>query len=687
MATQSIAAAAPAPANPLLAPWPGEYGGLPPFDTARPEMFGPAFTQALAERQAEMDAIANDPKPATFANVIEPMQRSGQTLQRIYAIYGVETSNMNTPAYQKIDREWSPKFAAAQDRITLDPKLFARIAAVYDKRAGLNPMQQRLVTRTYDSYVRQGAKLDAAGKAKLSQLNQQLASLFSDFSSKLLADEGKAIFFASADDLAGLPASTIAGAKAAATSRGQADKWAIVNTRSAVDPFLTFATNRANREKVWRAFVSRGDNGDANDTNAIITQIVKLRADRAHLLGYPTHAAWRMQDTMAKTPQAAMDLMMRVWTPAVKRVHEEVADQQAIADKEKTKITIEPWDYRFYQEKVRKARYDIDQSELKPYFELDNMIQGAFYAAGRLYGFTFKEVTPKVPVFEKSVRVWEVSRAGKVIGLFYGDYFARDIKRSGAWATGYKSRSRFLKTEYTLSSNNNNFAPVAEGEKVLISVDDAQTLFHEFGHAIHGLASDVAYPGLGGTPRDFVEYPSQVNEYWSLNRDVLDRYAKHYQTGAPMPAALVDKVIASQKFNQGFATVEYLACAILDMDLHTIPDGAFDPKAFEKAELARIGMPKEIAMRHRLPQFNHLFSSDSYSAGYYSYLWSDTMVADTIAAFTEGKGPWDKAVADRFYSVLLATGNETDRAEAYRAFRGRDPDVRALLEKRGFPEK
>ena len=678
-------AAAPAAVNPLLAPWSGPYGGVPPWDKTRPELFGPAFAAAIAERQREIDAITANSAPATFANTVEAMQRSGQTLNRVMTLFGVMSSNTSTPAYQAVQKEWAPKLSAADDAITLDGKLFARIAAVYDQRATLDAQQQRLVTRIYNRYVGSGAKLDAAGKARLSQINQELAGLFSEFSKRLLADEAKVTFLDQEAQLAGLPATMVTEAKATAVANGQPGQWAIVNTRSAVDPFLTFADDRKAREQVWRAFVNRGDNGDADDTNATITRIVKLRAERARLLGFPNHAVWRMQDTMAKTPENAMALMMRVWKPAVARVHEEVADQQAIADREKAGITIEPWDYRYYQEKVRKARYDLDQAELKPYFELDHMIQAAFYAAGRLYGFQFREITGQVPVFEKGVRVWEVSRAGKPVGLFYGDYFARVGKRSGAWTMGYRGQQRFDGARLTLTSNNNNFAPGAPGEPVLISLDDVTTLFHEFGHSLHGLATDIYYPGLAGTPRDFVEFPSQINELWALTPDVLNRYARHYKTGAAMPAALVDKVLAAQKFNQGFATVEYLACAIVDMDLHTIASGDVDPDRFEREDLARIGMPKEIAMRHRLPQFGHLFQSDAYSAGYYSYLWSDTMVADAWTAFTEAGGPWDKAVADRFYQMLLSTGNETDRAEAYRAFRGHDPDVKALLAKRGFP--
>ncbi len=680
--TMAQTAVAPS-ANPLLADWTGPAGGVPPWDKVRPELFPQAFETTLAERTAEYRKIADNPAKPSFANTIVPMQLAGKRYGQVMTLFGVMTGNMNTAAYQKLDREWSPKFSAASDAITFDKPLFARIQAIYDARnsSGLDAQQIRLVTRIYDSYVRQGAKLNDAQKAQLSQYNQQLATQFSTFGEKLLADESKAISVTDEAQLAGLPDSVKAVARAAAAER-KLPGFAIVNTRSAVDPVLTYATDRALREKVWRAFVNRGDNGDANDTNATIAQIVKLRADRAHLLGFKTHADWRMQDTMAKTPAAAMDLMMRVWPAAKGRVAEEVADMQKIAG---ASLTIEPWDYRFYQEKVRKSRYDLDQAQLKPYFELGNIIQGSLYAANRLYGLNFKEITGTVPVFEPNMRVWSVTdKTGKDVGLFYRDDFARTGKRSGAWANTYRGQRGLAPAQLVLSSNNNNFAKGAPGEPILISLDDAQTLFHEFGHAIHAMLQNVQYPGLAGTPRDFVEYPSQVNEHWLLTRDVLDKYARHYQTKAAMPQDLLDKIEKSRTFNQGFATAEYLSSAIVDMKIHTVANGVIDPDKFEAATLAEIGMPKQLVMRHRVPQFQHLFSSDSYSAGYYSYLWSETMDADTFAAFEEAGSPWDKPTADKFARLLLSTGNETDRAEAYRAFRGRDPDVNALLKKRGF---
>ena len=678
------------PNNILLADWKGPYAGVPPWDQVKPEQFDEAYAFAIAELEREAAATANNPEAPTFANTIEAMERGGARLDQVGSIFGVMTDNMSSPEYQALDKKWSPKLSAAFDRITLDPKIFARVETLYNKRdsLGLDAKQMRVLTRSYDGFVRRGAKLTPAQKTQVSSINQELASAFSDFNSKLLADEGT-FLPASAAEMAGVPEDVRNAAAAVAKAKGlPAGSFAVRNTRSAVDPVLSFASNRALRQKVWQAFVNRGDNGNANDTNALIAKIVKLRADRAHLLGYKTHADFRMQDTMAKTPARAMDLMMRVWPAAVKRVHEEVADMKPFAAKDGVK-TIEPWDYRYYQEKVRKAKYDLSEDEIKPYFELSNLVNGMFWSAEQLYDLKFKENTGTVPVWQSDIRTFEVTNAktGKVIGLFYLDPYAREGKRSGAWATGYRDSARLVGGKPKLVSNNNNFTKPGPGEPVLITLDDASTLFHEFGHAIHGLLTDVYYPSLGGSQRDFVEYPSQVNENWLLTRPVLERFAKHYKTGQPMPDALVKKIEASETFNQGFATVEYLSSALVDMKLHTKADGVVDVDAFEKATLAELGMPREMVMRHRLPQFGHLFSSDGYSAGYYSYLWSETMDADTWAAFEEAGDPFDRATADKFRTILLSTGNETDRAEAYRQFRGRDPDVTALLKRRGFPTK
>ncbi len=677
--------------DPLLAPWTGPYGGVPPWDKVKADLFPAAFTKGLALLAAEVDVIATNPEPPTFANTVAALEDAGRHQSRAGDLFDVMTANLNTKEVQAVDREWSPKITAAYDAITFNEKLFARLAAVHSARSGsgVTAEQRRLVELLYNRFVQAGAKLEASQKAELGRINQDLAVLFSDFGNKVLADENTWVVLETPADLDGLPESLRASYKAAAEERKLTGKWAVVNTRSSVDPFLTTSTRRDLREKVWKAFKNRGDNGNENDTNATIARIVALRAERAALVGYPSHAHWRMYNTMAVDPAKAQALMMRVWPAAVARVREEVADMQKIAAKEKkTTITIEPWDYLFYAEKVRKAKYAIDQDELKPYFELGSMIAAAFHMADRLYGLAFEEITGKVPVFHPDVRVWEVKdkATGAYRGLFYGDYFARAAKRSGAWATTYQGHETFTGTvKHPLSSNNNNFVKGAPGEPVLISLDDAQTLFHEFGHALHSLLSEVAYPGLASTPRDFVEYPSQVHEMWVLTRPILDRFCLHVKTKKPMPQALIDKVEASKRFNQGYATVEYLSAAIVDMALHTATAKPIDADRFERETLERIGAPREVAMRHRLPQFSHLFQSDSYSAGYYSYLWSEVMDADTREAFVEAGDVFHGPTAAKMRTFILAPGNSTDRAEAYRQLRGRDPDVKALLKKRGFP--
>ena len=669
----------------LLQEWTGPYEGVPPWDKVKIAQFPAAFQAAMHASKAEFEAMLAKPEAITFDNTITASELSGEKIGRLFSIWGVHSSNLSNPEVRKIQAEWEPKVSAFFSELALDARYFQRVKYLYDQRAnlGLDAKQMRLLERTYDGLVRNGAMLDAGKKAQVISIETDLAKKFSAFSEKVLADEETFILITDAADLAGLPESYVAAIEAAAKAKGQTG-WAVVNTRSAVQPFLENSTRRDLREKVWRAFTMRGDNQNANDTNDTIAEILKLRQQRAEILGFPTHAHYRMADTMAKDPNKAMDLMMKVWPAAVARVKEEVADMQAIANADN--IIIEPWDYRFYAEKVRKAKYDLDQEAIKPYFQLDNMVAAMFDAAGKLYGLTFTENTGTVPVFEPKVRTFEVKRDGKTVGLFYLDNFARAGKRSGAWMTTYRSQHKLGgKNDIVLASNNNNFVPGADGVPTLISIDDASTLFHEFGHAIHYLNYDITWPGLGGTPRDFVEYPSQVNENWLLTPYVLNTYAKHYKTGEPIPAALVEKIRASDTFNQGFSTVEYLSSAILDMKLHNRSEPVTDPRAFERDTLAEIGMPKEMAMRHRLPQFNHLFADDGYSAGYYSYLWSETMDADTWAAFTEKGDVWDKETAERFRSMLLATGNETDRIEAYRAFRGRDPDVKYIMKKRGFP--
>ena len=679
--------------NPLLATWEGPYGGVPPFDRVQVPLFKPALEAAMAEALAETDQIAKNPAPPDFENTVAALERSGHTLERVSVLYGVWGSTMSSPEYQVVQREMAPKLAAFYDQVQQNEAVFKRIDAIYNSpaKAKLTPEQQRLTWFYYTTWASAGARLNPDAKKQLSEINQKLAGLFTRFSQNVLAEEtDQFIVLKSEDELAGLPQSLRDAAAAAAETKKQPGAWVIMNTRSSIDPFLTYSDRRDLREKAWRMFINRGDNGGEHDNNAIITEILQLRAQRAKLLGYPTHAHWRLENQMARTPERAMELMEAVWKPAVARVHEEVADMQALADKEGAKIKIEPWDYRYYMEKVRKAKYDLDQNEIKPYLQLEKLREGIFWVAGELFNFNFTPVT-NVPVAHPDIRVWEVTdkTSKKHIGLWYFDPYAREGKRSGAWMNAYRTQERLNGEVTTIVSNNANFVKGKPGEPLLISWDDATTMFHEFGHALHGLNSNVTYPSLAGTnvPRDYVEFPSQLLEHWLATPEVLQRFALHYQTGKPIPQALVDKITRSKTFNQGFATVEYLSAALVDMKLHLAGDRKIDPDAFERETLAQLGMPKEIVMRHRLPHFLHVFSSDSYSAGYYSYLWADVLTADAFGAFVEGKGPYDHAVAERLRKYVFSIGNTVDPAEAYRALRGRDPKVDALMKKRGFPTK
>jgi peptidyl-dipeptidase Dcp len=675
---------------PLLQPWTGPYGGVPPFDRVRVADFEPALEAAMAAQLAEIERITAQAEPPTFSNTTAALERAGRVFDRVRTVYEVHSSAMNDDAMQAVERRMAPRLAAFADRIVQNEKLFARVAAVYDsrERSGLTPEQQRLAWLHWNDLVRAGARLDAAAKRELAAINEELATLHTTFSQNVLKDESDAAVFIDEEaGLAGLPTAAREAAAVAARDRGRTG-WAVPNTRSSVEPFLTHAERRDLREQVWRMFVDRGDGGGATDNNATITKILALRARRAKLLGFPTHAHWRLEDSMAKTPDRAVALMEAVWKPAVARVREEVADMQAIADAEGAGIRIEPWDYRFYAEKVRKAKYDLDESEITPYLQLENLREGMFFTAGKLFGLRFRPVDPlAVPVYHPDVRAWEVvDRDGRLVGLFYFDPYARKGKQSGAWMSGYRSQERFDGDVVPIVSNNCNYAKPAPGEPILISWDDATTLFHEFGHALHGLCSSVVYPSLSGTnvARDYVEFPSQLLEHWLSTPEVLERFAIHERTGKPIPQEIVTKIKRAAAFNQGFRTVEFLASAILDMKLHLAGDTVIDPDRFERETLAALGMPREIVMRHRTPHFNHIFADDGYSAGYYSYLWADTITADAWEAFTEAGGPWDTAVAGRLLQHVFSVGNTIDPADSYRGFRGRDAGIDSLMRKRGF---
>lgn len=672
--------------NPVLEAWSGAYGGVPPWNRIQPAHFPAAFAAALAEESTAIGAIAANADAPTFDNTIVPLELSASTKDRVLRVFNVFRLNLSSPEYRALDAEWQPKFAAADDAVTFHPGLFERIDAIQATlpNAALSPAQSRLVSLTWDHFVKSGARLKQTDRQKLSAINQELAALYADFRAKVLADENTWTLLSHASDLDGLPPGLVSAAVAAAGERGLSG-WAILNTRSSVDPFLTFSTRRDLRETVWKRFKSRGDNGDANDTNLTIARIVALRADRAALLGYLSHAHWQMADSMAKTPDAARDVLMQVWPAAVARVHDEVASMQRLASADDPSLSIEPWDYLFYAERVRKTDYHIDVAELSPYFELRQMLDAAIWSAERRYNIAFRDITGSVPVFHPDVRVFEVTDtpAGTHRGLFYFDTYARTGKRSGAWASTYRVQHRMDGGAPTITSNNNNFLKGQPGEPTLVSLDDVRTLFHEFGHSLHALLQDVEYPGLAGTPRDFVELPSQINEQWVFTPELLDRFARHYQTDEPLPETLINKVEAAETFSQGYKTVEGVACALLDIALHTRPAGAFEPHAFEREMLEQIGMPREIALRHRLTHFDHLFGSDAYSGLYYCYLWADVMAADGWQAFLES-GPYDIETARRFRTHILSDGNSIDRAEAYRRFRGRDPQVSALLEARGL---
>ncbi len=673
----------------LLKPWAGPYGGVPPWNIVQPESLTPAFDDAIAESKAEIEKIANNPEAPNFKNTIVALEDSGRTLQRLMTLFDVHASNLNVGPMPDVERAIAPKLAEFDDWVTQHEKLFQRVASVYksDEFKKLAPVEQRLVDHIYKEFVREGAQLSETDKKRLSQFNLRLATLFTDFSQNVLEEEKNFVtYIEKKEDLAGLPESIISAMAAAAKERGKPNMWAVTNTRSSMEPFLTYSSNRPLREKVWKTYYSRGDNGNEHDNKGIIAEILSLRAARAKLLGYKTHAHWRLEPQMAKTPEAAMELMLKVWSKAVQRVKEEVADMQKLADKLDPGTKIEPWDYRYYAEKVRKERYDLDLNEVKPYLQMEKLREAMMWAAGKLYGFQFKQ-TFDVPVFHPDVRVWEVNdRDGKLVGLWYFDPYAREGKRSGAWMNAYRDQENIDTPITTIVSNNSNFIKGAEGEAVLISWDDAVTMFHEFGHALHGLNSKVKYPTQSGTnvARDYVEFPSQLNEHWLTTPEVLNQFAVHYKTGKPMPKELLDKIKKAATFNTGFSTVEFLASALMDMKLHLAGDAKIDPAAFERKTLEELGMPKEIVMRHRTPHFSHIFADDGYSAGYYSYLWSDALTADAAELFDQ-KGYYDPETAKKLHDYIMSVGDTIDPAEGFRKFRGRDVDTGALLRKRGFP--
>ena len=675
--------------NVLMAEWTGPFGGVPAFDQMDLDALKPALEAGMALHLAEIDAIADNAAPATFENTIVALERAGADYQRVSTYYGIWSANVSTPEFRSVQQEMAPKLSAYRTKISQNQALFDRIRAVHDGAEfdTLRDDQKRLVELVYDGFVRSGALLDEEAKARYAEISQRLAVLYTDFSNNVLHDEESYVTYLTADQLGGLPESFVKSMAAAAEERGEAGKYAVTNTRSSMDPFLTFSTERSVRETVWRTYYNRGDNGDAYDNNALIAEILKLRDERVALLGYDNYAEWRLADRMAKTPAQAYGLMMEVWPAAVARVHEEVADMQAVADAEGADITIEPWDYRFYAEKVRQQKYDLDSDEVKQYLQLDNLREAMFFVAGELFNFDFTPVEAgTVPVFHPDVKVWQVTdrTSGDLVGLWYLDPFARAGKRSGAWATTYRDHTTYDGAKTVLASNNSNFIKGAPGEPVLMSWDDATTYFHEFGHALHYLSSRVAYPTLNGGVRDYTEFQSQLLERWLSTDAVIDKYLVHYETGEPIPADLVAKIKNAATFNQGFSTTEYLASALVDMAYHARDDAPDAPLDFEAAVLSDLRIPEAIAMRHRSPHFQHIFSGDGYAAGYYSYMWSEVMDADAFAAFEEAGDPFHAGMAEKLKTHIYSSGGTIDPEDAYKAFRGRLPTPDAMLKKRGL---
>ncbi len=677
--------------NILLSKWSGPYGGVPAFDKMELFQLQPAIEKGMELHLKEINKIANNTSPATFENTIVAMERTGKPLDRAFTYYGIWSSNMSSPEFREIQKELSPKISEYSSKISQNKKLFERIKVVYDNSLK-NPLeddQQRVVQLIYENFAIEGANLDEKAKKRYAEINKELSQLYTQFSNNVLHDEESYVTYLEKDQLGGLPDSFVKAAAKAATDRGKEGKYAITNTRSSMDPFLTYSDERKLRKKVWETYYSRGDNNDEYDNNQLISQILKLRNERVKLMGYENYAEWRLQNRMAKNPENAMKLMNAVWPAALARVEQEVADMQAIAEKEDLEITIKPWDYRYYAEKVRKDKYDLDSDEVKQYLQLDNLTQALFFTAGELFNFNFSPVAEgSVPVFHEDVKVWEVTdkTSGEHIGLWYLDPYARPGKRSGAWATTYRSYTTFDGKETVLASNNSNFVKPAPGEPALISWDDATTFFHEFGHALHFLSSNVKYPTLNGGVRDYTEFQSQLLERWLSTDKVIDHFLLHHETGEPIPAELVQKIKNASTFNQGFGTTEFLASALMDMKYHTIDPSNINPKSFEKKALKELNMPEEIVMRHRSPHFGHVFSGEGYATGYYGYLWADVLTADAAEAFAESPGGfYDKDMAAKLVKYLFAPRNSMDPAEAYRLFRGRDAKIDALMRDRGFP--
>ncbi len=677
--------------NILLKEWAGPYGGVPAFDQMKVEDVKDAMLRGMEFNQKEIDAITNNTDLPTFENTIEEMERAGEELDRAYCYYRILRSNLSTPEFRAIETEITPLLSKFRSEITQNEKLFQRIKAVYE--ASLNkPLpadQQRVVGLIYQRYSINGADLGPEKKERYAVINKELSSLYTKFSNNVLHDEENYVTYLNKDQLEGLAEGYIKSAARIATNRGQQGKYAVTNTRSSMDPFLTYSTERELRKQVWTNYYSRGDNGDEYDNNELIAEILKLRRERVQLLGHKNFAEWRLQNRMAKTPENALALMEAMWPPSIARVAEEVADMRAVANAKGDNITIEPWDYRFYAEKVRKEKFNLNSDEVKQYLQLDKLTEAMHYVAGRLFNYNFTSVPEgSVPIFHEDVKVWEVTdkTSGENIGLWYLDPYARKGKRSGAWANTFRNHSTFDGNKNVLATNNSNFVKPAPGEALLVSWDDATTLFHEFGHALHYFSSTVRYPTLNSGARDYTEFQSQVLERWLFTDEVINTYLVHNETGEPIPATLVTKIKNAATFNQGFSTTEYLASALMDMKLHLTDPVNIDVDAFERETLAELNMPKELPMRHRTPHFGHVFSNEGYATAYYGYLWADVFAADASEAFAKAPGGfYDEELSNKLVKYLFAPRNSMDPLEAYKLFRGSDAQIGALMRDRGFP--
>ncbi|MGN6551033.1 MAG: M3 family metallopeptidase [Pararhizobium sp.] len=680
--------------NPALTQWNGPLG-LPEFDRIGDDDFAPAFDAALAAHEAEIDAIAGDPEPATFENTIVALETAGEALSRVSALFWNRAGAYTNETIQALERTIAPRMARHSSKIAMNPALFARVDALHQGRAtlGLDAEAGRVLDKQWKGFVRAGAKLDAAGQERLAAINEELAGLGARFGQNVLNDEKSwALVLSDEADLAGLPDFVRDAMASAAEERGHPGKHAVTLSRSVIEPFLTFSERRDLRETAFKAWTARGEMGGETDNREIIRRILALRAEKARLLGYESFAAYKLDDTMAKTPDAVTGLLTDVWEKAVARAAEEEAELSRLIAAEGCNHPVAPWDWRHYAEKVRARTFSFSEEELKPYLQLENIIAACFDVASRLFGVTLEE-RKGIAAYHPDVRVFKVKDAdGSTRGVFLADYFNRPSKRSGAWMSAFQSQHKLPLAgerhgEKPIIYNVMNFAKPAPGKPALLSLDDARTLFHEFGHALHGLLSDVTYPSVSGTSvsRDFVELPSQLYEHWLTVPEILQKYAVHYRTGAPMPKALIDKVIAAETFNAVFATVEFAASALVDMAYHTAdPADLADPAAFEAATLRKLGMPEAIVMRHRSPHFLHVFSGDGYSAGYYSYMWSEVLDADAFSAFEETGNPFDADMAARLKANIYLAGGGRDPEELYTAFRGRLPTPEAMLRKRGL---